>query len=208
MVARLGDGPVEVAYAEQSAFTEVVVCTRDQRHLLANICGVLAVNDINILRADVHTRNDGVVLDVFQVVDVGGSPVLPEWKKERLGVRLGEVIGGRTRVNDLFERYSAQWDRRKTAQSPHTRMPEVQFENQVSDKFTVVDTDVQDDVGLLYRITHALGELDLDIHMAIINTVVNRAQDAFYVVNAGGEKIVNYEILEQIRERLMADLAS
>ncbi len=80
------------------------------------------------------------------------------------------------------------------------------FENQVSDKYTVIDTDVQDDVGLLYKITHALGELELDIHMAIINTVAQRAIDAFYVVDAQGEKIVNYEILEEIRERLLADL--
>ena len=207
LITRLGDGPVELDYAEQSAFTEIVVCTRDQRQLLANICGVLAVNDINILRADVHTRSDGVVLDVFQVVDVGGSPTLPDWKKERVGARLGGVIGGETQVDELFARYTAHWGRRKMAQTALARAPEVLFENQVSDKFTVVDVDVQDDVGLLYRITHVLGELDLDIHMAIINTVVNQAQDAFYVVNSAGEKIVNYEVLEQIRERLLSDLA-
>jgi len=80
------------------------------------------------------------------------------------------------------------------------------LENQVSDRYTVIDTEVQDDVGLLYKITHALGELELDIHMAIVNTVANRAIDAFYVVNSQGEKIVNYEVLEQIRERLLADL--
>ena len=208
LIARLGSVPVDVSYSEQPAFTEIVVCTKDQQHLLANICGVLAVNDINILRADVHTRNDGVVLDVFQVVDVGGSPRLPDWKKERVGQRLNEVIRGETQVDELFERYSAHWDRRKMAQArPHSRTPEVRFENQVSDKYTVIDTDVTDDVGLLYRITHALGEMELDIHMAIINTVVNQAQDAFYVVGSAGEKIVNYEILEQIRERLLADLA-
>ena len=210
LVGQLGDASVEVAFSEQPTFTEIAVCTRDQRHLLADICGVLAVNDINILRADVHTRNDGVVLDVFQVVDVGGSPRLPDWKQERVGQRLAEVIRGETKVEQLFGRYSASWDRRRKAQTPsrHARGPEVRFENQVSNKFTVIDTDVADDVGLLYRITRALGELDLDIHMAIVNTVVSQAQDAFYVVDAHGEKIVNYEVFEQIRERLLADLTT
>ena len=210
LVGQLGDGSVEVAFSEQPTFTEIAVCTRDQRHLLADICGVLAVNDINILRADVHTRNDGVVLDVFQVVDVGGVPRLPDWKQERVTQRLAEVISGETRVDQLFGRYSASWDRRRKAQAPsrQARGPEIRFENQVSDKFTVIDTDVADDVGILYRITRTLGELDLDIHMAIVNTVVSQAQDAFYIVDAHGEKIVNYEVLEQIRESLLANLAT
>ncbi len=205
LIGRLGAGVVEVDFAEHQAHTEVVVCARDQRQLLAKICGVLAVHDIYILRADVHTRDDHMVLDIFQVTDVGGDPALPEWKKERVGQQLEEVISGRQKMDQLFSRYSTRWDRRQ--RNVQERSPEVDFENQVSDRYTVVDTDVQDDVGLLYKITYALGELELDIHMAIINTVANRALDAFYVVDAQGEKIVNYEILEQIRERLLADLA-
>jgi len=86
------------------------------------------------------------------------------------------------------------------------REPEVSFENQVSDRYTVVDVNAQDGVGLLYTITHCLGEHGLDIHMAIINTVVDRANDAFYVVDANDQKIVNYDALEAIRTRLLDGL--
>ena len=205
LIGRRGDGIVEVDFDEHQDHTEVVVCTHDQRQLLAKICGVIAVHDINILRADVHTRDDRVALDIFQVVDVDGSSLLPEWKKERVTQRLEQVISGHTEMDQLFAGYSAQWDRRK--KNGQVRAPEVDFENQVSDRYTVIDTEVQDDVGLLYQITHALGELELDIHMAIINTVANRAMDAFYVVDSQGEKILNYEILEQIRDHLLADLS-
>ena len=196
----------EVDFVEQAAFTELFVCTRDQRQLLAKICGALAVNDINILRADVNTRDDDVVLDIFQVTDVDGSPTLPDWKKERVCERLEEVIDLRLKARELLERYSAHWERRKRQKKAYELLPEVEIENQVSDRYTVIDVEVQDDVGLLYKITHCLAELELDIHMAIINTVANRVIDAFYVVDGSGEKIVNYEVLEEIRQRLVKAL--
>ena len=61
----------------------------------------------------------------------------------------------------------------------------------------------QDDVGLLYRITYALGEAKLDIHMALVDTVASRAADAFYVLNSEGTKIEDYEVLEDVRQRLL-----
>jgi [protein-PII] uridylyltransferase len=82
----------------------------------------------------------------------------------------------------------------------------VSFENQVSARYTVVDVKATDEAGLLYTITHSLGENGLDIHMAIISTVVDQANDAFYVVDTEGQKIVNYDALETIRSTLLDDL--
>jgi [protein-PII] uridylyltransferase len=196
----------EVEFAEQPAHTDVLVCTRDQRQLLAKICGALAVNDVDILRADVNTRDDDVVLDIFQVTDVDGSPSLPEWKQERVRQRLEEVLALRLKARELLKRYSAHWERRKRQRRAYEQPPEVGIENQISDRYTVIDVEVQDDVGLLYKITHCLSELGLDIHMAIINTVADRARDAFYVVDGRGEKIVNYQVLEEIRQDLLNEL--
>jgi [protein-PII] uridylyltransferase len=194
---------VEVEFVEHEDRTEVVVATRDRRHLLATICGVLAVNDIDILHADVQTRDDDVVIDTFQVTDTDGAPVLPEWKRERLVEALTDVIEGRVDVQQLFDNYSA---RRSNRASQPLRQPEVQFENQVSDRYTVVDVNARDAVGLLYTLTHSLGEIGLDIHMAIVNTVADRATDAFYVVDEEGRKIVNYDRLDEIRDRLLERL--
>ena len=206
LLERLGDKNVEVEFIEHPGHTEILVCSRDQRQLLAKICGSLAVNDINILRADVHTRDDDMVLDIFQVTDVDGSPVLPDWKKARVRERLEEVVTLRLKARELLERYSVQWDRRK--HKTQKRTPEVGIENQVSDRYTVIDVSMQDEVGLLYKITHALAELDLDIHMAIINTVARRAADSFYVVDDQGRKIVNYEVLEDVRQSLIEKLGA
>ena len=84
----------------------------------------------------------------------------------------------------------------------------VQFENQVSDRYTVIDVETGDRVGVLYEITHVLSQMELAIHMAIVNTVVDRARDAFYVVDGQGEKIANYEFLDAVRDRLTETLAT
>jgi [protein-PII] uridylyltransferase len=200
----LGDAPLLAEFVEHKDHTEILVATRDQRQLLAKICGALAVNDVNILRADVNTRDDNLVLDIFQVTDVDDNPKLPSWKQKRVLARLDEVLSLRLKAKDLLEKYTTQWDRRRKAGG--MRPAEVDFENRISDRYTVIDVTAQDTVGLLYTITHTLGEMDLDIHMAIINTAANRAADAFYVVDSRHQKILNFSVLEEIRNRLVSRL--
>ena len=191
-------------FVEHADHTELMVCSSDQHHLLAKICGVLAVNDIDILRAGVNTRDDGMVLDIFQVTEVDGSATLPQRKRQRVVSQLEVVVGGERLVTDLFDNYSAHWNRRRRREAP-IRETAFEFENQVSDRYTVIDIEVSDEVGLLYKITRILGEMDLDIHRAIINTVAGRARDAFYISDQQGRKIVNYDTLEAIRDRLTAE---
>ena len=208
MIARLSrEQPFVLEFIEHEGHTEVVVCTRDQRQLMAKICGALAVNDINILRADVNTRADDVVLDIFQVTNIDGSPVLPDWKKERMRERVAEVISLRLKARDLIAKYSSSWDRRRR-QRQYDQPPRIAFDNHISARYTVVDIEAQDTVGLLYRIAYLLDELDLDIHRAIINTVAARAQDAFYIVDAEGQKIASHEELDRIQQYLLDGLAS
>ncbi len=208
LIEEVEDQPLALEFAERPAYTELAICTRDQRQLLAKICAVLAVNDIDILRAQVNTRADGVVLDTFQVTDVDGAVVLPERKQQRVREQLGQVIGGTLEEDQLFGQYRANWNWRARQEGEHVRAPEMKFENQVSDKYTVVEVDAHNRVGLLHKITQVLGEQELDIHTALINTVADRATDAFYVVDGRGQKIVNYEVLEGIRQQLLERLAS
>ncbi len=208
MIARLSrEQPFVLEFIEHEGHTEIVICTRDQRQIMAKICGALAVNDINIFRADVNTRADDVVLDIFQVTNIDGSPALPDWKKERIRERVAEVISRRLKARDLLARYSSSWDRRRR-QRQYDQPPHIAFDNHISARYTVVDIEAQDTVGLLYRIAYLLDELALDIHRAIINTVAARAQDSFYIVDAEGKKITSHEELDRIQQYLLDGLAS
>jgi len=202
LIKELGDADAfTAAFVERVDFTEIVVCTRDRPQILAKICGALAVNDLNILRADVNTREDRIALDIFQVQDVDGTSVLADWKKERVIERLGDVLERGQKARELIHQHSEHWSQRKRGR--YVQQPQVEFENGVSGQYTVIDVRAQDDVGLLYRITYALGEAKLDIHMALVDTVASRAADAFYVLSSEGTKIEDYEVLEDVRQRLL-----
>ena len=87
---------------------------------------------------------------------------------------------------------------------PALRIPtEVHFENDISDRYTVIDVFAQDAVGLLYKITRTLSDLGLDIYTARISTQANKAVDSFYVTFKG-KKIEAAEELERSQEELTA----
>ena len=59
-----------------------------------------------------------------------------------------------------------------------------------------------DAIGLLYRITTAMAELDLDIRSAKVQTLGDPVVDAFYVRGAGGGKITDAGYLAEIERAL------
>ena len=61
-------------------------CTWDGQQLLAKIAGSFSIVPLNILSADIYTRGDGVVLDVFRVCDLRSRAVT-----ERNGLRAGRI---------------------------------------------------------------------------------------------------------------------
>jgi [protein-PII] uridylyltransferase len=79
----------------------------------------------------------------------------------------------------------------------------VEFDNKTSDTFTIVDISARDRIGLLYRITKALYDLNLDIASAKIVTEGYRVSDAFYVSDLFRMKILDPERLAKIKDTLL-----
>jgi [protein-PII] uridylyltransferase len=83
----------------------------------------------------------------------------------------------------------------------------VQVDNQASDYFTIVEVFTEDRIGVLFKITYALHQLGLSIHVAKISTNVDQAADVFYVTDENGKKIHEPVRLEAIRLSLYESLA-
>ena len=196
---------MQVEHDRRLGYTELTLATVDCPGLFSYIAGVLAANSINILGAQIHTRKTGAVLDILQVTNAVGEIVDNEQKWQRVEEDLCKVIEGRVRVSDLVAK--CQQPSFMAANKKRPKRPNrVEFDNEVSVKYTVIDIFATDKVGLLYDITRTFNELGLYIAVSKISTKVDQIADVFYVNDIFGQKITNPEKIEEIRQTMLERL--
>ena len=85
--------------------------------------------------------------------------------------------------------------------------PRVVVDNRASRDATVVEVHAVDAIGVLYRITRALAELDLNIVSAKVQTLGDRVVDAFYVRDMAGNKVTDPAALVEVERALLHELS-
>jgi [protein-PII] uridylyltransferase len=85
--------------------------------------------------------------------------------------------------------------------------PRVLIDNKASRTHTVVEVNGRDRPGLLFELTRALTQLNLQISSAKISTFGEKVVDVFYVKDLFGHKVEQENRLKAIRERLAAIFA-
>jgi [protein-PII] uridylyltransferase len=201
-----GNGAVTtVEHFPERDCSSVVICTRDRPGLFASITGTLTALNLDILNARIFTSSDGRILDVFRISHRGHSElVMAEQKWARFRSTLNDVLEDRLDVARLVEN-----SQRSTLLQKHVPRVAtvVQVDNEASDNFTIVEVFTADRIGVLFKITYALHQLGLSIHVAKISTNVDQVADVFYVTDANGNKIEDPARLEEIRVSLYESLA-
>jgi [protein-PII] uridylyltransferase len=178
-------------------FSELMICTPSKAGNFSKIAGTLAANQLNILGAQIYTRNDGLAIDSLQIESLEKKPILDERLWQRLNEELFAVL---VEGREVTYRPGRTIFARKERAIPVTTVIEVN--NRISDMYTVLDVTTHDRLGLLYLITTTLFELGINIHLAKVSTEATRAIDVFYVTDLMGEKIVDERAIEDIRSRL------
>ncbi len=191
-----------VDHTEQG-YSDLVLVTRDHPGLFAQIAGGLSAFNLNILSAQLSTREDGLVFDVFQVGSIGGTHQLHQEDQPRVEKLLKKVISGQVDVDDYLKSRSKP---RTGNDGPRLSFPSrVRIDNDVSPTATVIEVQAGDRLGLGYRIARALASFNLNIIFAKLATEKSHAFDVFYVRDASGGKITDPGRLQEIEERLCAD---
>lgn len=162
------------------------------------ICGALAAHHLEVLAADVHTLDDGTVLDVFQVRDVHHfGPASPE-RLQRISATVRRVVTGELAVED------ALWSMRSSVFVAGTRViaadpVRVEIDNDSSQACTVVDVFAMDRRGLLFTLAKTIHQAGLSIEHAKIATYHDEVVDAFYVKDPAGGKVIDESKLTELR---------
>jgi [protein-PII] uridylyltransferase len=162
----------------------VTVCAADRPGTLARTTGVLALHRVSVLRAHAWSTSAGLALQRFAVQ----APATLRW--ERLGADLDAAWAGRLAVEARLERKARDY------RPPSPVEPDVRVLRDESAHSTVVEVRAADALGLLHAIAAALGDLDLDVRVAKIDTLGDRVVDTFYVRSPWGAKLSDDQAAE------------
>lgn len=179
--------------------TAVEICTWDRLGLLAKIAGALARVGLNIVRADIYTRGDDVVLDVFEINDASGRHVADE---SRLA-EMTRILTAALRPDSVEPLGTSTPNDRTPTESV---APHVRLSAESPEYSTKLEIETADRVGLLYDVFSALTASGVNVVHAIITTEHGRAGDVFFLTDPEGAPITDRATLEQIRQRVLATL--
>jgi [protein-PII] uridylyltransferase len=177
-------------YSRES--TELTVCTRDRHGLCADIAGALAAHGIEILSAELNTREDGIALDVFILREASTHHAIDMQRYQAVERSLRKAIAGQSDIAALVERWRTRNAPRKRNADSHAglrNLPQVACDNEASQSSTLIEVHALDEPGLAYKIASALAALELDIVCARIATEKSNALDVFYVTDREGMKL-------------------
>ncbi|HWT01335.1 MAG TPA: [protein-PII] uridylyltransferase [Pyrinomonadaceae bacterium] len=188
--------------------TELTICTRDRHGLFADMAGTLAAHGIEILSAELNTREDAVALDVFMLREASTHHAIDAHRYAAIERALQKSIAGEADVAALVERWRTRNAPRRRAVPAASRrrdLPRVVCDNEASPSSTLVEVHAYDEPGLAHKIASALALVGLDIVCARIATEKADALDVFYVTDRTGLKLSGEamrEVETVLKERL------
>jgi [protein-PII] uridylyltransferase len=177
---------------------EVTVVAQDKPGLFSKVSGAFALNGLNILSAQIFTRQDRVALEIFGVAGHGG-------KFEKIKEDIVKALRGKISLDLRLAQKRSDYAGRVSRGKQET--PQVRIDNGSSDFYTVIEVHAPDRVGLLYAITRALTELELDIYLAKVATYAEDVVDVFYVRDLEGQKVTEIEHIREIERLILHRLA-
>lgn len=178
--------------------SEVTILAPDHSRLLSFIAGACAVAGANIVDAQISTTVDGLAIDTVFI----SREFDRDEDEERRAKRIKEVIEQAVRGETKLPERVAIKGGTKAKYKPFRVPTRIRIDNSWSNLYTAIEAAGLDRPGLLYDLTRALSDLNLNIGSAHIATYGERAVDVFYVTDLIGEKIESPERQAVIERRL------
>ncbi|MCB1231529.1 MAG: [protein-PII] uridylyltransferase [Verrucomicrobiae bacterium] len=177
----------EARPAEGYSLVELVGWNR--HHFLAKVAGALAARNLNILSADLFTREDDLVLDIFRVCTTNFGPVKSEREMERVEKLIATEFGISEKEVDFEKLIGSEESPSPFRQALEIEIPQRVFvSNTLNPQYTVMELQAQDRIGLLYDVFTVLGNLEAEVVHARISTQAGAAIDRFYLIDTNSEK--------------------
>jgi len=197
---RLGNQPCVLDHRKTKPdLRTATVCAGDRPGLFSKIAGVFTLNNLSIHEANIYTWGNEVALDIF-TVQAPPDPLREEETWARVERDLQEALSGELDLEKAVDRKMEQV--KPGGRPPSGRPDRIAVDNRESDFFTIVEVTAHDFPGLLYKITNALYQCNVDVRVAKIATKVDQVLDIFYVRDFYGQKVDDDTQAEALRESI------
>ncbi len=192
-----------VSTKQFEAITEITVLAPDHPRLLSIIAGACSAGGANIVDAQVFTTTDGRALDSIFITREFDNDEDEFRRARRISNLIEDVLSGKAYLPELM----ASRVKTRKGIGAFAVQPLITLDNDLSNKFTVIEVECLDRPGLLSALTGALADLNLDIASAHIVTFGEKAIDTFYVTDLVGAKITSRQRKKIIENAIMAIIA-
>ena len=159
-----GDVLVEDDFNEERGICEYTVITHDNLTpgIFSKIAGVMTSQGLQILDAQIITRQDGVVVDTFQVSDPDHAGVPPVERRASVAETIISCVERARRGGRAVDEPETPAFPPVAGCPPPARRPRCRSITRSCDRSTIIDVFADDTQGLLYR-HHPVVSLDLDL---------------------------------------------
>lgn len=181
---------------------DLLVIAEDRPGVFSRVAGALALNGLDVLEAAAASDDRGMAIETFRVQSGFGSAI--PWS--RVVSDIEKALDGKLALHARLEERARVYRRdRKAVSVPDP--PSVLVDNDISSVATVVEVKAPDAVGVLYKITRAIAELDLDLRSAKVQTLGADVVDSFYVCDRAGGKVTDPNHLAELERAILHALA-
>ena len=187
--------------------TQLTISSRDRHGLFADFAGTLAATGVDILSAEVNTREDGIAVDSFVLQQTGTHRSIDVHRRQMIERSLENSIKGEQDVAALVDRWTSRHAPRRAPVLTRngTSQLSVECDNEASEATTLVQVRAADEHGLAYKIARTLTAFGVEIFCAKIATKKSDALDVFYVTSADGSKL-DQASMEDLKQVLISAL--
>jgi [protein-PII] uridylyltransferase len=181
-------------------YSELILATRDRRFHLEKLCCAFASEQINILSADLFTRNDAIVLNIFRVCTTNFEPISDEGTRKRFLETFTKILNADHYDSEIYLRRKVNYLKPRS----ETGVPVPVYahvSNDLHPTCTTVEIQALDRIGLLHDLFHTINEAGLDTTHARICTEKGVAMDTLYISTAEDKQITDPDTLWTLKDQ-------
>ncbi len=175
----------------------ITVVNPDAAGTFSRIAGVLSLHGLDVVSAQAHSDEGGMAASQFRIVVPDGGLKWAAVKSD-----LARALEHRLAIEARLAERAATYRRRRRTQAAAPGPPSVVFDDDASSNATVIVVRAVTKIGILHRISKALGELGLDIRHATVQTLGMEVVDTFYV-RSGGQLVTDAAYRKEIHRALL-----